>query len=209
MKFPTLQGWNWGRALSWMRIGAWVLPWVFVASATALDTNKIPELKPPLGELPPSWWEVNLWSVIGAILVVLAVGLALVRLLVRPRISRALLPEVVARAALEKLRSAPDDVATAAEAGRQTRRFAQAVLQLPAGELTTEETLQAVARQAKPLPSGLVDSLATLLRECDARRFAPVPPAGQAGLAARALELADKLEAAVQPQSGTRPPQPE
>jgi hypothetical protein len=178
--------------------------------ALALDTNKIPELKPPLPPLPPSWWELHLWSVIGTVLVVFAVSMALVRLFFRPRIARELLPEAVARAALEQLRAAPESEATAAEAGRQLRRFTQAALALPAGELTTDETLRALAARPSPPPEPLVQELGSLLRECDARHFAPQPPPGQPALADRALAVMAQIESfrrpAVQTGSPVEPP---
>jgi hypothetical protein len=188
--------------------GSGALPLLLAATASALDTNKIPELKPPLTELPPTWWELHLWSVVGTTLVVFAVALALVRLFLRPRLARELLPETVARAALEKLRAAPDTGETAAEVGRQLRRFAQAALTLPSGELTTDETLRALAARPTPPPAALVESLGALLRECDARRFAPVPPTGQPGLAARALELVAQIESFARPVVQTGSPQP-
>ena len=176
--------------------------------ASALVTNKIPDLKPLLPEVPATfletatsrtWWDTHLWSVLGAALVVFAVLMALVRLLYRPSVARELLPETVARAALEKLRTAPDNEATAAEVGRQLRRFTQAALALPVGELTTDETLRALAARPTPPPPALSSQLGALFRECDARRFAPVPPAGQPGLAARALDLVAQIESFRQP----------
>ena len=167
--------------------------------ASALVTNKIPDLKPPLPELQPTWWDTHLWTVLGAALVVFAVLMAVVRLLYRPSVARELLPETVARAALEKLRTAPDNEATAAEVGRQLRRFTQAALALPVGELTTDETLRALAARPTPPPPALSSQLGALFRECDARRFAPVPPAGQPGLAARALDLVAQIESFRQP----------
>jgi hypothetical protein len=148
--------------------------------------------------LSRAWLETHLWSVVGTALVVFAFALALVRLFFRPSIARELLPEVVAHAALQGLRNAPDNEATAAEVARQLRRFTQAALALPPGELTTDETLRALAARPTPPPAALTENLASLLHECDARRFAPVPPAGQPGLAARALELVAQIESFAQ-----------
>ena len=182
--------------------------WLAESAAFALDTNKaakIPDLKPPLPPLPPTWWESHVWSALGTTLVVLAVALALVRLFFRPRLSLELEAQVLARAELEKLRSAPDNETTAAAVGRHLRCFTQARLVLPPGELTTDETLRALANIPKPPPPALADGLAALLRECDARRFAPVPPAVRPGLAARALEVVAQIESFTQPtvQSGS------
>lgn len=197
------------RIQRWAGRGLAVGSLLLAATARALDTNKIPDLKPPLTELPPTWWELNLWSVIGTALVIFAVSMALVRLCFRPRLASELAPEMVARAALAKLRSAPDDASTAAEVGRQLSRFAQAVLALPPGELTTDETLRAAAARPTPLPAPLQAKLAALLRECDACRFAPTPPAGGSGLGGRALELATELESFARPAaSAGTPPKP-
>jgi hypothetical protein len=188
-------------------LGLRLLPWLFVATAGAIDTNKIPELRPPLPELPPTWWATHLWQVVGTTLVVFAVALALVRLFFRPCLTRELQAETLARTALEQLRHAPDDEATAAEVGRHLRRFVQAKLGLPFGELTTDETVRTLASRVTPSPPALGVRLEALLRECDARRFAPVPPTGQPGLAARALELVVQIESFAQPtvQSGSEP----
>lgn len=197
MNGPVSAPTNWVQRWAGRGLAGWSL--LLAATARALDTNKIPDLKPPLTELPPTWWELNLWSVIGTALVIFAVSMALVRLCFRPRLTHEASPEVMARAALAKLRAAPDDAATAAEVGRQLSRFTQAVLALPSGELTTDETLRAAASRPTPLPAPLQEKLGALLRECDARRFAPTPPAGASGLGGRALELAAELESFARP----------
>ena len=176
------------------------------SSALALDTNKIPDLRPPLTELPPTFDELPrlffeqhfqqiVWlgplAIIGVLL--------LIRVLTPPpwTIAR---PGALARRALKALRGRPDDVAIASEVARQLRRFTQVTLNLPPGELTTEELLSALRHQLfAPSPSPeLHDALARLLRDCDALHFAPVTPAVGPGFAARALEIVRQIEAQLQ-----------
>jgi len=49
------------------------------------------------------------------------------------------------------------------------------------------------------LTSDLVAALGDFLRECDARKFAPVPPPANPGLVSRALDLVARCEAERQP----------
>jgi hypothetical protein len=166
----------------------------------ALDTNKIPDLRPPLTELPPTFWEAHGWTVaIGSVIAVIVL-VPLIRTLLRRLAPQPIPPATLARQALEALRGRPDDAAVASEVARQLRRFTQATLNLPPGELTTEELLSALRREpsAISLPLELHDALARLLRDCDAFHFAPVPPAVGPGFADRALEIVRQIEAQLQ-----------
>jgi hypothetical protein len=179
-----------------------ILP-LMALSALALSTNrsklpdKIPDLKPPLHEMPPTFWEAHATQVSIGVVLATVLGVLLARALLRRRGEEAEPADRLARRALEALRGRPDDAQTAAEAALQLRRFTQAVLRLPAGELTTEEVIASLLatspRPIAPVPADVQDALARLLKECDACHFAPIPQGSRSGLVARALEIADRL----------------
>jgi hypothetical protein len=171
-------------------------------SLFALSTNyvpgKIPDLRPPQGPLPPTYWEQHGSVIIlGALaaLVALAVLIWLVR---RPKPVVTVSPGVAARQALAALRGQPEDGPRAAAASQHLRSCVQAALQLPPGERTPEELLASVRGDAR-VSSDLVSRLGALLQECDARAFAPVPPPGQPALVERALGVVAQFEAAGAP----------
>jgi hypothetical protein len=85
-------------------------------------------------------------------------------------------------------------------------RYVQATLALAPEEWTTEQLLAAV-RQGSPAKADLVHALEQLLRECDTRAFAPLPPPAPPGLVERALAFVDRLdqERRLHAQSGSGP----
>jgi hypothetical protein len=214
-KFPAFFAFFCGRSAVWRvpvrlsALGFRLLPLIALLSL-ALSTNQnqvqIPDLKPPLGDLPPSLDElprvfVQEHSQEIALLGPLAIiGILLLIRVLTPPPAPVARPGAVARRALAALADHPD-AASAAEVSLHLRRFAQAEFDLPSGELTTDELLAALRRGgATPaLPAELQESLAKLLRDCDALHFAPFPAAADPRLVARALEIADRLE-------GLRPP---
>jgi len=175
---------------------SWILASV-PGAAFALDTNKIPALKPPLPELPPTFWEAHGWPVVIGCALAVLVLVPLVRKGLRRLTPKPVPPEILAR------QGDPDDVATATEVARHLRRFTQAIFALPPGELTTQELLAAVGHanvlpascRQLPIPADLLDALANLLRACDVRHFAPIPPVAASRLATGALKIADQLAA--------------
>jgi hypothetical protein len=189
-------------------------------SVLALDTNKIPDLKPPLNEIPPSFWEMHGLAIsVGAVIGVVVL-LFLARALFLEKMPPAIPADALARQALEALRNHPDDAGTTAGVALHLRQFVQAALGLPAGEMTTRELLAAM-RQTQPadgqsvpaeigigntrrdtsstLSADLIDAVEKLLEECDARRFAPAPPEGASGMANRALEIVARIDAGREP----------
>ena len=143
----------------------------------ALDTNKIPELLPPLTEIPPTFWEAHGWTAVISSVIAVIVLVPLIRVVLRRLTPQPIPPATLARQALEALRGRPDDAATASEVAQHLRRFTQATLNLPPGELTTEELLSALHRQPSPPPiSGAGAPPATVLR---APRPQNPPPVGE------------------------------
>ena len=147
------------------------------SSALALDTNKIPDLRPPLTEIPPTFWEAHGWTVVISSVISVIVLVPLIRALLRLLVPQPIPPATLARQALEALQGRPDDAATASEVAQHLRRFTQATLNLPPGELTTEELLAALRRQPSAPPiSGAGAPPATVLR---APRPQNPPPVGE------------------------------
>jgi hypothetical protein len=174
-------------------IAALLLP----ASLSALTTNqtpdKIPPLRPPRGLMQPSFWELHEGKVMaGALAGLLGIGgLIWWRRRPRPVVSEA--PEVTARRALEALRGRAEDAGLMTLVARGLCRYVQATLALAPEEWTTEQLLAAV-RQGSPAKADLVHALEQLLRECDTRAFAPLPPPAPPGLVERALAFVDRLD---------------
>ena len=187
-----------------------ILAWLLAPEALfALSTNKAPEkppaLRPPAELLAPTWWEQQGGQVILAGLLGLAFLALLVWWLRRPSPTVPVAPEAAAKAALEALRGRAEDDALVAAVARHLRRYVQAVLRLSADEWTTDELLQVVRGNAQAGPE-LAQALGTILRECEARAFAPVAPPAQPALVDRALGVVAKLAAPGAPPVPAAPP---
>ena len=179
-----------GRTPAGLVVGAGLL-----ALRVAAADNRLPNLLPPHGELPPTFWEQNGWSVaiIGlATLAILALLVALM-LLLRPSRVAVTSPEVIARRALEALRGRPEDGAWLVAVSAVLRRYVVLACGLPAHELTTGELCRELASRPR-FPGELVSAIAGFLRQCDERKFAPAPPAAQTSAVDAALELVERVE---------------
>lgn len=163
------------------------------------EPGKIPDLRPPEELIPPTFWEQHGGMVVaGAALVVVALSIA-VWLLRRPKPALPPVPpEEQARRALGALKDRPEDVALVDEVSRILRSYLQTVFLPGREELTTEEMHAELSRRTG-LPPEMLAALRELLKECDARKFAPVPPPAPRGGVSRALDLVDRLEAQRQP----------
>jgi hypothetical protein len=182
-----------------LRLGGWCLlglvllaPWPLEALSTNKPADKIPELRPLRDVMGPSWWEAQAGKVLGGAALSLAVLGGLTWWLRRPKPQVAEPPAVTARRALEILRGRAEEGELGAQVSRALCRYVQVVLRLPLEERTPEELLGALAggRLAR---GELVAALAALLKECEARAFAPTPPPTCPGLVERALELATRF----------------
>lgn len=186
-------------------LGLWLFP-LLAASVFAQSPNQIPDLKPPLPELPPTFWDLHAPALIaGAIAALMAMALLLFWWR-RPKPIVVVPPEVVAASALEALRGRPETEAVVAEASRVMRRYVVAAFGLAQDEPTAEELLAALDRDPRLTPEA-VGAFADFLRECDVRQFAPAPPPAGSPLAPRALELLAQSEARRKP--APAPPQPQ
>ena len=165
-----------------------------LAAANFPAPDDLPPLRPPRGEIPPTFWEQNRpWVTIGGALLLGLAGTA-VWWLRRPRPAVIVPPEVQARQALEPLREQPEDGAVLSRISQTLRRYVGAAFGLPPGEMTTADFCRAIAGHER-LGTELSATLGDFLRSCDERKFAPPAPMPALGAAARALKLVELAEA--------------
>lgn len=177
----------------------WLWAIYFVAGKLGVAANfgepeAIPKLQPPHAEIPPTFWEQHGVTVVLGSLVVLGLLGLLIRRIARPLPKLDTPPEARARWALEALHSKPEDGELLSRVSQILRGYFGAVFPLPPGELTTTEFCRA-ADTCPAIGAELAASVGEFLRECDRRKFASAPPAGEAEAVGRALALVEKGEA--------------
>ncbi len=166
---------------------------VFGATNPASD-DAIPPLRPPRGELPPTFWEQHgAWIVAGSLLVLVVIGLA-VWWLTRPKPPVVVPPAARARQALEPLRQLPEDGALLSRVSQILRGYISAVFNLPAGELTTTEFCRLLASQDRVGPD-LAGAVTNFLQNCDRTKFEPPTPHPPLGAVVEALRLVEQAQA--------------
>ena len=157
------------------------------------QTNDLPALVPPYGELPPTFWEEHgTAAAFGGfgIIVLAAFGLWL---MIRPKPKIIVPPEVEARKILENLRQQPENGVMLSRVTQVVRHYFSAVFNLSPGELTTTEFCREISGRENIGPE-LSTAAAGLLHDCDASKFSS--KTGQVGLDAanRALKLIAQAE---------------
>jgi hypothetical protein len=157
-------------------------------AVAAADTNDLPVLAPPYGELPPSFWAQHETAIIVGGFALLAVVFLLLRAWLRPETPVIVPPEMLARRTLEKLQAQPEDGKLLSEISQALRRYLAAAFALPGGEMTTVEFCAALAADEK-IGAELAQMISNFLRECDARKFSPASLVAPLNAAGRALEL--------------------
>jgi hypothetical protein len=157
----------------------------------------IPQLKPPHGELPPTYWEQHGGQTIGAVVVFLILAAAIIWWLRRPRNVVIEAPAVIARRALEQLRARQAKEVLVVEVSRILRRYLIYGLALPPDELTTTEFYLAL-RTHRQIGAELAKSVNAFLRRCDERKFSPQPPSEAWDAVGEANELVGQIETAKQ-----------
>ncbi len=169
------------------------------AATNLLSPDEIPPLRPPRAELPPTFWErYGPWPAIGGSVLLLLLGIG-IWLLLRPRPPQPVPPVVQARADLTILQGQPETGPLLSRVSQIVRRYFAGAFGLPPTELTTAEFSQVLAGDQQVGPE-LAGQVSELLRQCDLRKFAPVPPTsplGAAGAAAKLIEQAEGRRAAV------------
>jgi hypothetical protein len=169
-------------------------PRLLAAAANSNSVDEIPALRPPRGELAPTFWEQNgFWvALIGALaLALVCIG---VWWLARPKPAEIVPPSVQARRSLEPLRSQAEDGQVLSRISQILRHYFAAVFNLPAGELTTSEFCRAIQASEQAGPE-LSSRVSRFLEQCDERKFALSPPRPPLGAVDRAMELIEQAAA--------------
>jgi Domain of unknown function (DUF4381) len=179
--------------------------WLALAPAIVRAAEDLPQLQPPHGELPPTFWEQHAWVVIFAALVALVLLVLLIFWLRRPRPAMVIPPDVVARRALESLCGQEENGLLLMNVSGILRRYVIFACGLPPGELTTAELCRAVAVRPQFSPD-LATAITGFFRQCDECKFAPDPPASSFGAVAGALALLEKIELRRRQMSGSTSP---
>jgi hypothetical protein len=192
--------------LSW-RCGQFLLP-VLAAVSPAFgqpspsETNALPRLAPPYGEIQPTFWELHgTLIIVAGVVFVLLLGLV-IWLALRPRRHEPLAPEVVARLALAKLGSRAEDGVCLSAVSQVVRRYFISAFHLATGELNTTEFCAAIAADPK-IGADLATPLAGFLRQCDERKFSAAPAATPLNAVNQAQEFLARAEAR---RAATQPP---
>jgi hypothetical protein len=171
----------------------WLLFLVFLGS-NAFAQEEAPKLQPPLGEIPPTFWEQH-----GLIVILATAGVILLVVLgiwfwLQPKPVEALPPEEIARRELAALSKRPENGEVISRASQILRQYVLAVFELPAGQPTTAEFCQLITENDK-MGNELSSALKDFLRQCDDRKFAKLGAVAPLNAAVRALELVNQGEA--------------
>jgi hypothetical protein len=159
--------------------------------ASAAGNSGAPDdlkLRPPYGELPPTFWQQHGPTLILATPAVVLIAAIFTWLMLRPRPAAIPPPEIQARRALEDFLSRPENGAVLSKISQILRGYLVAAFDLPPGEPTTAEFCRIISSQAR-IGAELSSAVSEFLRQCDERKFSPQPPAEPLGGASRALEL--------------------
>lgn len=160
-----------------------------LAALTAAP-EKIPDLKPPRGAIPPTFWEEYglALCIFGAVgLVVLA---AIIHRLRQPKPVVVPTPADIARRELDALRGHKDATVVNTEAARILRGFLIKKFGLAGPGLTADEIAAHL-----PTDEVLAAELHLFLQHCDVANFAPAAPLPSAGAVIEdALESIDAVE---------------
>ncbi len=166
-------------------------PLLATSKRPAPDT--IPPLRPPLGEIPPTFLEQHsLLVILLGVLLLALLGVA-VWWLSGPRPVAVVPPETQARQALEPLREQPEDGAVLSRISQILRRYVGAAIGLPQGELTTADFCRTIADNGRLGPE-LSGTLGDFLQKCDEHKFAPPVPRPALGAVACALKIIEVAE---------------
>ena len=166
------------------------------------QTINLPELSPPYGELPVTFWDRH-----GPFTVVFGLALTLMIVvnlwLFFPRkLKKIISPEVEVRQALQQLSQQPEDGIVLSRVSRVVRNYFCVAFRLAPGELTTAEFSRELSH-CKGVNPELATTAVEFLKDCDARKFAPAVSPEKPAAAHRALKL---IELAEQRRNQRRPP---
>jgi len=171
---------------------AGVLLLVSGTSARAAD-DEIPSLKPPHGELKPSYWETHPWAMLTSGVVGVGIVFAVVQLIRRPLPGPSPSPTGMARQKLTALRERNEDAAVAAEVSNVLRQYLAASFGMPSVALTTTELSKSLVRDLH-IHAELAQTVERFLRQCDQWKFGLIAPLPGGTLANHAIDLIRQLE---------------
>src|ERR1044071_1974714 len=150
------------------------------------------KLRPPRGEIPPSFWEQNgKWVVPMGIAGALAVGL-LAWYFTRPKAVADVPPEVRARKELDALAYQAPDREVLSRTSQVLKRYLAQVFDLPQEEMTTAEFCKVFAAGKDP-GEALSKNVCDFLHRNDQMKFAP-GPVQPANTVLEALGLLEQAE---------------
>lgn len=152
------------------------------------ETNALPALSPPYGQMPPTFWEQHGTAIFAGSLIFLALAAAVVWQILKPRPQPVVPPGIAARKALAKCLGRPEDGIVLSEVSQTLRRYVGAVFEFSPGELTTAEFCRELERSEKIAPQ-LTRAISDFLRACDERKFSPAVSSAPLNAADRALQF--------------------
>ena len=171
----------------WLWLAVVCFAWCSVAQEGA------PKLQPPLGEIPPTFWEQHGLTMIlsaGGFATFVALG---IWLWLRPKPEEVLPPEDLARTALEALAKRQEGGEVISQASQILRQYVLAVFEFPGGQPTTSEFCKLIDQSDK-VGNELSSELSAFLRECDGRKFAKSDSIAPLNVVTRALGLVKQGE---------------
>ena len=160
----------------------------WLAALTAAP-EKIPDLIPPRGAIPPTLWEAHGWALCFLAAIALVLLIAIVHRLRQPKPVVIPTPADLARQELSTLRGRADAQVNTT-AARVLRGFLIAKFRLAGPGLTADEIAAHL-----PMDPSLAAELHLFLHQCDVTNFAPaasIPPADS--VIEDALGLIDSVE---------------
>ena len=170
-------------------------------ATVAAESNALPPLAPPYGEIQPTFWQQHHAGVIVAALAFLVLVISVLTWLLRTAKPKTSPPEVIARSGLMQLQSQPEDGRVLSAISQILRHYASVRFDLSAGELTTAEFCESIGKNNE-LGAELAGAIASFLRECDVKKFSlshASPPIDAAERALRLIDLAEARRASLKP----------
>ena len=165
----------------------------FATLPLQVQTNALPALLPPYGELAPTFWEQHASSVMAAGLGLIALVAFGLWLFFRPKPKMIIPPEAQAWRALTALRQQPEDGVVLSRVSQVVQNYFIAAFQLAPGERTTTEFCREIS-SAENIGGELSTATAGFLRACDARKFSTANDLVPLDAADRALNLVAQAE---------------
>jgi hypothetical protein len=165
--------------------------------ASAADTNSLPDttssLRPPRGEIEPSFWEqYGAWVILLSVLFIGGFAVV-VWLLTRPKKPVPVPWCVQARRNLEPLRLRAEDGMVLSRVSQILRHYIASAFGLGPEETTTAE-FSRVLIDSEKIGAELSGEIGDFLKECDRRKFAPLPVVTPYDAVDRSLKIIQKAE---------------